>query len=92
MTVERYNFAEDNMEPDDNGTWVAFEDVSHLFDQRSLRDWFAGQALPMVMETMPSASASAFKSAAPEILAQAIASTAARWSYAVADAMLEARK
>jgi len=43
--VTRYNFEQDTMEPAEDGTWVAYEDVAYLLEQRSLRDWFAGQAL-----------------------------------------------
>ena len=56
----------------------------------TLRDYFAGQALPVVMDAtgpLPSE----FKKVAPDKLRLALAETAAAWSYAIADAMLAER-
>lgn len=55
----------------------------------TLRDYYAAQAMPVVMGTMPDTGS--VKNADPELLAQAIGATVARWSYAIADAMLAER-
>ena len=51
----------------------------------TLRQWLAGQALPMVMQTMPAAES---LDAEPQAAAETIARVAARWSVLVADAVL----
>jgi len=47
--INRYNMAEDSMEPDEAGTWVPFDEVERLLGERTLRDYFAGQALAGMM-------------------------------------------
>ena len=61
-----------------------------------LRDWFAGQAMPALMMNACAVFVSAAKSDSPEALKLAKAayseSAIAAGAYALADAMLEARK
>lgn len=72
-----------------DGGW-AFPATNHgLTSGMSLRDWFAGQALPLVMDTAPSTGIG--KDVPPAELRGAIAAVAATWAYAIADAMLAER-
>ena len=61
----------------------------------SLRDWFAGQAMPALMTNANAVFVSAAKSDSPEALKLAKAAYSetaiAAGAYALADAMLEAR-
>lgn len=65
-------------------------EIGVLPESTSLRDWFAGQALTCVMDLLPSEAS--LKSGVDSVaLAEAVAKVAARWAYAIADAMIAER-
>jgi hypothetical protein len=71
--------------PDWNGSWAG----SYVFKGMSLRDWFAGQALPAVI----AATAAGQHRPVPNTGDKAgLDAAIARDAYALADAMIEARK
>jgi hypothetical protein len=76
--------------------YIAQELVVNYLPGMSLRDWFAGQAMPALMTNACAVFVSAAKSDSPEALKLAKAayseSAIAAGAYALADAMLEARE
>lgn len=91
MTIKRYDFAEDTMEPADAGSWVAYEDIAHLFETRSLRDYFAAHAMAAFVGAVAVSRPDALDKALRESGASSVWELAAIEGYGYADAMLAER-
>lgn len=89
MSITRYSFEQDTMEPADDGAWVPFDEIAGLLHERSLRDWFAGQALIGVIMAQE---AGGSLTKVQDVISQVRAGGhEARTAYAYADAMLAER-